>query len=144
MKIFFDVDFTLVGVDRSLRPGVHEVFRRLREDGHEVYLWSGQRNPWHAVNDYNLQEYVVNCYRKPIEDHHFHIKYLNIPTPDFCVDDNREIIDVFGGYTIPPYIYPENPDEHMWRVYDAIQEMLAHRHNGGVGEPRDWRRYNGT
>ncbi|MCX6024495.1 MAG: hypothetical protein NTZ05_22740, partial [Chloroflexi bacterium] len=74
MRVYFDVDFTLIGVDRSLRPGTHDTFRRLVADGHKVCLWSGMRNPWHAVNDHDLQEWVSNCYRKPIEDHFNHIR----------------------------------------------------------------------
>src|SRR4029079_3749145 len=34
MNIFFDVDNTIITWDVKLRPGVHEVFARLREDGH--------------------------------------------------------------------------------------------------------------
>lgn len=127
MRVFFDVDFTLIGVDQSLRPGTRETFRRLIEDGHKIYLWSGQRNPWHAINDHELHEFVSNCYRKPIEDHHNHIEFLNIPMPDFCIDDNKEIIDIFGGYVVPPYIYPENPDDHMERIYHAVREFAERR-----------------
>jgi hypothetical protein len=127
VRVFFDVDFTLIGVDQSLRPGVKDTFRRLVEDGHKVFLWSGQRNPWHAINDHNLDAWVTNCYRKPIEDHHNHIEALSIPMPDFCIDDNKDIIDIFGGYVVPPYIYTDMPDNHMERIYLAVKEFAEQR-----------------
>lgn len=130
MKIFFDVDFTLVGIDGRLRPGVRDVFQKLKDDDHEIYLWSGMRNPWDAVNFYQLGAFVSGCFLKPLVDHQNHLLDLNIPTPDFCVDDNKEIIDVFGGYCVPPYIYVEYPDYHMWRVYDAVAN-LNHNHQNG-------------
>ncbi|MBI4497622.1 MAG: hypothetical protein HY689_06985 [Chloroflexi bacterium] len=128
MNIFFDVDFTLVGVDGSLRPGVKEVLQRLREDGHRVYLWSGLRVPWDAADRHGLTDLIHGCYAKPIEDHRSWVARLQIPEPHFCIDDNQETIAVFGGYTISPYIYPEHPDEHMWRVYQAIVEHVTNGH----------------
>ena len=38
MNIFFDVDNTIITWDVKLRPGVEEIFTRLREDGHTIYL----------------------------------------------------------------------------------------------------------
>ena len=41
MNIYFDVDYTLIAMDGSLRPGTTEVFESLLEDGHFIYIWSG-------------------------------------------------------------------------------------------------------
>ena len=41
MKIFFDVDYTILGLDDSLRPGTMETLAQLKEEGNEIYIWSG-------------------------------------------------------------------------------------------------------
>ena len=41
MKIFFDVDYTILGLDDSLRPGTMETLQKIKDDGHEIYIWSG-------------------------------------------------------------------------------------------------------
>ena len=41
MNIYFDVDYTLIAMDGSLRPGTTEVFEGLIADGHLIYIWSG-------------------------------------------------------------------------------------------------------
>ena len=35
MKIFFDVDYTILGLDDTLRPGTLDTFQKLLDDGHE-------------------------------------------------------------------------------------------------------------
>jgi predicted HAD superfamily phosphohydrolase YqeG len=128
VKIFFDVDFTLVGVDAKLRPGVHDLFQRLKDEGHEIYIWSGGRNTTDAVKEFQLESYISGHFLKPVgDDHYVLMDQLNIPTPDFCIDDNKEIIDVFGGYCIPPYVYPEETDFRMQKVYE---EITTHLQNG--------------
>ena len=104
------------------RPGVKEVFAKIKEDGHHIFLWSGGRNPWTAVQDFSLWEMVSDCYLKPTADHDNHMSFMQIPIPDFTVDDNREIIDVFGGYWLPPYTHPELPDDHIYRAYEAFKK----------------------
>ncbi len=128
MNIFFDTDFTLIGSHGLLRPGVREVFRKLTEDGHKVYVWSGVRAPWDIYNYWDLKEFISGIYMKPLQNHHEEIKFLGIPVePDFCVDDNTNLVDVFGGYRVPPYVYTDEPDDAMWRVYDAVCEAANHR-----------------
>lgn len=57
MKIAFDLDGTLVSNDdRILRPGALKVLKKLKDDGHEVYLWSYGGQAWasfwnsHSIN----------------------------------------------------------------------------------------------
>ncbi len=128
-NIFFDTDFTLVGGNGLLRPFVREVFESLIADGHTVYMWSGARVPWDIVHVFELDHLVKNCYFKPIEDHHEQVRILSIPEVHFCVDDNVRPIEVFGGYVVPPYIYTDEPDDHLLRAYRAIIAKFG-------GEPR--------
>ena len=126
MNIFFDCDFTLTGIHGGLRPYVREVFEALRADGHTVYIWSGVRVPWDIYEGFGLEEFITGVYLKPIEDHHAALEFLKIPvTPDFVVDDNVGPVEAFGGYVVPPYIYVNEPDDHLWRAYQAFQAWAA-------------------
>ena len=121
MRIFFDVDDTLITWDVRLRPSVHEVFARLRADGHVIYLWSGYGPRWEVVRRFELAEYVEDCFWKPLHNHHERLVELGVPfVPDYAVDDQEQIIRVFGGHVITPASVPFAPEDEMWRVYEAI------------------------
>ena len=126
MNVFFDCDFTLTGIDGRLRPYVPEVFQRLRDEGHQVYIWSGVRVPWDIYRNFGLQDYINGVYIKPLEDHHFSLGLFKIPVkPDFVVDDNVGPVEAFGGHVVPPYIYVDEPDNHIWRAYESFQIFLS-------------------
>jgi FMN phosphatase YigB (HAD superfamily) len=130
MNIFFDVDYTLITWDVKLRPGVHEVFTKLREEGHTIYLWSGVGPRWEVVRRFELHEHVTDCYWKPLYDHHARLGELGIDVmPDFVIDDHIEIVEAFPGTQIKEPAMPLHADTEMWRVYDAIQAFIA---NGAV------------
>jgi predicted HAD superfamily phosphohydrolase YqeG len=126
VNIFFDVDYTLITWDVKLRPGVREVFERLRADGHIIYLWSGVGPRWEIVRRFDLQELVADCYWKPLYNHHARMPELGIAVrPDFVIDDHQEIIDVFTGTLIAEPRIPLDSDKEMWRVYDEIAAFVA-------------------
>ncbi|MBI4498293.1 MAG: hypothetical protein HY689_10375 [Chloroflexi bacterium] len=126
LNIFFDVDYTLIGYDGSLRPHVREVFEQIKADGHTIYIWSGMGVRWEVVDRHGLRPYVSGCYTKPLADHHHWLGRLGVPvTPDFCVDDHQEIIDAFGGVRIRPYEFPDRYDREMQRVYHIITTLTA-------------------
>lgn len=121
MRIFFDVDDTLITWDVKLRPHVHEVFQQLRDDGHVIYLWSGYGPRWEVVKRFDLHEHIIDCHWKPLYDHHERLPELKVPfAPDYAVDDHEEIIQVFGGSVIQPAGRPFVEDREMWRVYEEI------------------------
>jgi hypothetical protein len=133
MNIFFDVDETILGYDESLRPLVKQVFHRLVEDGHSIYIWSGVRTGdairTHVVERHGLVEYVTDCFRKPLFDYRQQWAQRGIDVqPDFVVDDYPEIVDAFGGVVVKPYSMAR-ADADLQRVYEAIQEHAAK--NGG-------------
>ena len=41
LNVFFDVDNTLIMWDGVVRNHIREVFEALKENGHEIYIWSG-------------------------------------------------------------------------------------------------------
>lgn len=122
MNIFFDVDDTLITWDVKLRPGVHEIFGRLRGDGHTLYLWSGYGPRWEVVNRFDLHEHIVDCFWKPLHDHHARLQELKVPfVPDFVIDDHPEIVRAFPGVLIQPAVaHRLDRDREMWRVYEEI------------------------
>ncbi len=131
MRIFFDVDDTIITWDVRLRPGVVEVFTRLREEGHEVYLWSGNGPRWEIVRRFDLHEHILDCFLKPLYRHHERLEEVGVPfTPDYVIDDHQDVIDAFPGVRIAPPAYPLEKDRELWRVYDAIQEYVGGRDRG--------------
>jgi hypothetical protein len=128
MNIFFDVDDTLITWDYRLRPHVREVFQQLRDDGHDVYLWSGLGKRWEVVERFALRDLILDCFEKPLFRHVERLGELGVPMrPDFVIDDHPEPVEVFGGYHIPAPRAPLDEDDQMLRVYDAIRLHFQER-----------------
>ena len=126
MNIFFDVDYTLITWDVKLRPGVREIFDKLRAEGHIIYLWSGVGPRWEIVKRFELHDHVTDCFWKPLYDHHARMVELGVTVvPDYVIDDHQEIIDAFVGSTIKEPAMPLHTDTELWRVYDDIQAFVA-------------------
>jgi hypothetical protein len=137
MHIFFDVDYTILGRDFTLRPGTHEVFARLRDDGHDVYVWSGEGERWGVVRKHGLEELVVGVYGKPLLDYENRLEEFGIPVvPDFVIDDYPEIVRAFGGVCITDYVsvHDGHNDVELEVVYEIIRALAA-------GEVPDHPRY---
>ena len=136
MKIFFDVDYTILGLDDSLRPGTKENLEKLISDNHEVYIWSGMGERWEVVEKYELGPLVSGVYEKPT--HHFHerLEELKVPfEPEFVIDDYPEVVAAFGGVWVPPYFFKRNFDEEMDRVYKIVCDF----NSTGTSEDRQYR-----
>lgn len=128
MNIFFDVDDTLITWDVKLRPDVMEVFAALRNDGHDLYLWSGYGPRWEVVRRFQMQEHIINCFWKPLYDFHERLPELGVPfIPDVVIDDHPEIVKAFGGIKVVPAGTPFFEDREMWRVYEEIQARALAR-----------------
>jgi hypothetical protein len=126
MNIFFDVDFTLITWDYRLRPHVREVFQRLNDEGHTVYLWSGVGKRWEVVEQFALHDLIADCFEKPLYRHVERLDELGVTVrPDFVIDDHAEPVAAFGGAVIRPPHTPLDEDEEMLRIYAAIQSFVA-------------------
>ena len=126
MKIFFDVDYTILGLDDSLRPGTIETLQKIKDDGHEIYIWSGMGERWEVVKKHNLEPLISGVYEKPT--HHFHerLEELGVPfEPDFVIDDYPEVVAAFGGVWVPPYFFKRSVDQEMDRIYQIITDVVA-------------------
>jgi hypothetical protein len=136
LKIFFDVDYTILAVDGSLRPGTRQTFERLVDDGHKVFIWSGVGLRNSDVERHELQDLVSGIYKKPIYDYVNGLELLKVPHwPDFVIDDYPEVVAAFGGVWVPPYFFKRSPDLEMERVYRIAQDFAA----TGTSEDKQYR-----
>ena len=136
MKIFFDVDYTILGLDDSLRPNTIETLKQLKQDNHEIYIWSGMGERWEVVEKHQLTPLVSGVYEKPT--HHFHerLKELGVPfEPDFVIDDYPEVVSAFGGVWVPPYFFKRSVDGEMNRIYRIVNDFV----HTGTSEDRQYR-----
>ena len=123
MNIYFDCDYTILAMDGSLRPGTQEVFSKLLEDGHKVFIWSGVGLRSDDMKRLNLMNLISGVFVKPIADFEIGLQRFGVdPRPDFVIDDHREIVEAFGGVHIEPYYFRSAEDGHMEDLYQAIAE----------------------
>ena len=137
MKIFFDVDYTILGLDDSLRPGTMETLQKIKDDGHEIYIWSGMGERWEVVKKHNLEPLISGVYEKPT--HHFQerLEELGVPfEPDFVIDDYPEVVAAFGGVWVPPYFFKRSVDQEMQRIYRIVNDFTA----TGTSEDKQYRK----
>jgi len=113
-----------------LRPHTVEVFTRLVEDGHNVYVWSGEGERWSVVRTHGLEPLVSGVYGKPLHDYRERLDEFNVPVmPDFVIDDYPEIVRAFGGMCVPEYLgerhTADSGDTVLQTVYEVITTLAA-------------------
>ena len=69
LNVFFDVDYTLIMADGQLRNHTEEVFIRLTEAGHSIYIWSGVGIRRFDMRLHGLDGYVADYFVKPLFRH---------------------------------------------------------------------------
>ena len=133
MNIFFDVDDTIMSSQTgALRPLVAEVFRDLVADGHRIYIWSAVGVRWIALDRHELRQYVTECYPKPIGKFRESLDLLGIRAdPEFVVDDYPELVEFFGGYRIPPYVFDDPGDREMATVLERVRKATLRARGAG-------------
>jgi hypothetical protein len=133
LNIFFDVDYTIMAADGSLRPGTGEVFERLVADAHRVFVWSGVGNRREDVRRLELERFVCDVFEKPLSDFDAGLAQRGVSLrPDFVVDDYPEIVRHFGGVQVRPYYFASTSDREMERVYRVVADLAA---NGVSTDP---------
>lgn len=129
VNIFFDIDYTIQSYDQALRRGTLATFARLVDDGHQVYVWSGEGVRWGVVRHHNLEPYVSGVFAKPLRDFAAGLGRLQVsPTPDFVIDDYPEIVGYFGGYFIPEFYSSRDDDDELETVYQVIVDVVTNGH----------------
>lgn len=120
--MFFDVDDTLLTWNHRLRPHAREVIAEVSAMGCAVYLWSGVGVRWEVVDVHELRRYVRDCFVKPLSRHRERLRELRIPCePDHVVDDDEEIVGVFGGTHVPAPLEPLDEDAELLRVVPDLR-----------------------
>jgi hypothetical protein len=134
LKIFFDVDYTLLSMDGSLRPMTRQTFEKLIGDGHQVFIWSGVGDRTADVKRHELQDLVSGVYKKPIYDFVHGLELLKVPHwPDFVIDDYPDIVDTFGGVLARPYFFRSQDDDEMEHIYSIIEDFVSTGTSDRVG-----------
>lgn len=117
LRVYFDVDDTLLTWDRRLRPFAREVIATVAGAGVEVYLWSGVGVRWEVAHAHNFRIHITDCYVKPLSRHRERLAGLGIPfVPDHVVDDDAEIVGVFGGTHVIAPLEPLDEDRALLQV----------------------------
>jgi hypothetical protein len=126
MNIFFDCDYTIIAMNGGLRPGVRELFQRLKGDGHTLYVWSGMGIRWYEVRKHGLDSYVTDCFHKPLFDYQRRMKGIGVNVaPDIVIDDYPDIVTALGGVRVKAYLYQNNTDTEMEKIYPIISALGA-------------------
>ena len=121
MNIFFDMDYTILSMDNTLRPGTKDVFQSLLRDGHTLYIWSGQGIRWREVEEHGLRNLVADCFEKPLERYAEKLRAQALGVwPDLVVDDYPEVPNALGGIWVKPYFFRNDGDVEMELVYRLI------------------------
>jgi FMN phosphatase YigB (HAD superfamily) len=125
-RVFFDVDNTLVTWDGRLRPLAREVMAELRDGGFALYLWSGVGRRWEVAHVHELTDLISGCFEKPLSRHRERLGELGVPfPPDHVVDDDEELVAVFGGTLVPVPQEPLEADRHLLRVLDDVSRRFG-------------------
>jgi hypothetical protein len=124
MRVFFDVDYTILGQDGSLRPGTRVLFETLIADGHQIYIWSGFGERREDVRRIGLDDLVSGYFQKPLSGYHLGHESWGLPfRPDFVVDDHPGLAVYLPGFVVTAYVDRCTPDDGtMARVYEALIE----------------------
>ena len=125
LNVFFDVDYTLIMADGRLRNHTEEVFHRLKEAGHSIYIWSGVGIRRFDMRLHGLDGYVDDYFVKPLYRYRERLGEMDVTvTPDYVVDDHSQVVDAFGaGYHIPDIA--RRDDRELLNVLEEIEALAA-------------------
>jgi hypothetical protein len=120
MNIFFDVQGTLLTEDNDPRPHVREIFLKVSDMGHHVYLWStaGDGYAAHAARVLGVDDVVRGCFGK-----------RSVPediTVDFVVDDQASWVEEHGGFLVKAY-NGDPRDQELLGVVEAVEALELHK-----------------
>ena len=122
MNIFFDVDNTLIMWDGKLRNHSEDVFKKILDDGHTLYIWSGIGIRKKEIEGVGLDKYVTDYFIKPLYDHRARLPKLGVNVSvDYVIDDHESVVQVFGGYHIPDIANED--DTELLKVLEDIRNQ---------------------
>jgi len=128
VNLFFDVDYTILGVDSGLlRPRVRDVFEQLCRDKHDIFIWSGAGDRRNEMDVLGLTAWVRGVFTKPVEQYERNVQRMiersELPVPpDLVIDDSIPIVRALGGIVVIPFGGRTQDDQEMERVYRIVTE----------------------
>lgn len=128
MKICFDLDGTLVGEDRSLRPQCLNVLKKLKEDGNEIYLWSYGGKTWAEF----WNEHVIKFPFDGIFDKRSYEFPNDLPKIDLCTDNDGIGVPFKQlTYWCEEYVDKKSRVENLEEMIKIVKEL---KEKGGLTE----------
>ena len=123
LNVFFDVDYTLIMADGRLRNHTEEVFSRLKEAGHGLYIWSGVGIRRFDMRLHNLDGYVDDYFIKPLYRYRERLDEMDVTVvPDYVIDDHSQVVAAFeAGYHIPDIA--RKGDRELLNVLEEIEAL---------------------
>jgi hypothetical protein len=118
VNIFFDIQGTLIA-GRRPRPHTREVFLRLIDMGHHVYLWSSRGGAYaaHAAWLLGVEDLVFGCFGKA---------GVTPVSVDFVVDDQPSMAERYGGYAVAAF-EGERGDRELLGIPEAVEAQGRER-----------------
>jgi hypothetical protein len=119
-NVFFDVQGTLLTMEEIPRPRAREAFLMIKEEGHDLYVWSsgGAGYAATAADLLGVSDLVSGCFSKRQEP--------DVPV-DFAVDDDASVVEAHGGYLIKPFDGVP-ADEELLRAAEALDAQGPESH----------------
>ena len=113
--------------DGQLRNHTEEVFIRLTEAGHSIYIWSGVGIRRFDMRLHGLDGYVADYFVKPLYRHRERLEEMDVTVvPDYVIDDHAEVILSFdAGYHIPDIA--RTGDRELLNVLEEIEALANGR-----------------
>ena len=131
LNVFFDVDYTLIMADGRLRNHTEEVFSRLKQAGHSIYIWSGVGIRRFDMRLHGLDGYVDDYFVKPLYRYRERLEEMDVTVmPDYVIDDHSQVVAAFDhGYHIPDIA--RRDDRELLYILEEIEALAR-------GETVDW------
>ena len=132
LNVFFDVDYTLIMADGRLRNHAEDVFARLKDAGHAIYVWSGVGIRRFDMRLHGLDGYVDDYFVKPLYRYRERLEEMDVTvTPDYVIDDHPQVVSAFAaGYHIPDVA--RRDDRELLNALAEIEELAARPADGGA------------
>ena len=130
LNVFFDVDYTLIMADGRLRNHTEDVFQRLKDAGHSIYIWSGVGIRRFDMRLHGLDGYVDDYFVKPLYRYRERLDEMDVTVfPDYVIDDHSQVVRAFdAGYHISDIA--RRDDRELLDVLEEIEALADGRSPG--------------
>lgn len=132
MNIVFDMDNTLIDeFGATVRPGIVDLLKRLKADGHDLYLWtnSTKQRAIGILREHKLMQFFTHCtYREDYDPENTGIaKDVLRVAASWLIDDDPQEISAcrksgVDGFLITPFRKGGKPNpKELNKIYSEIK-----------------------